>query len=608
MKKLARAPSLWAALLLTLFAIAPFVQPGYFWGANDARHDLFFIQQYTLSWDQGVLFPRWSPDWAFGYGYPFFNLVAPAATFLGAWLYRTLPLTLEGAVEATFILSILISAGGMWLFVRDWLGARAAFVAAVAFVYAPYHLLDLYVRAAMGETLALSLAPLALWATRRATLRPSPAAIVATALAYAAIHLSHNFVALLLTPLLLALALTLAAGRAGARGRITLRGWARGMIAPALGLGLGLGLAAFFVLPALFEFQFVRSDQWYGGYYDFHDHFVYFSQLFDPRWGFGISTPGPDDPISYQLGLAPWALAAAALWRWLQRQTPHRLEIGFWLAVLAAGVFLATAPAAFLWDHAPLVASAQFPWRYLMLAALALSALAGALLPASQPDETIDGWLPALFLAGLLILSSAPFLRVEVLPPPPGGATLAGLMEFQRSSDEMTGMTITAQEVATWSPLADLHMAGLPVANQVDYSLTPQNETLAVDARSHRIDSEVVWVHAGDDTQRVPFYRQWFPGWTATLFDPVSGAEIDRFPLTPAHTRPPYGLLHVPAPAGDHLLRISFENTPIRDLGEWVSRLAALLLLLLSLLAAIQAWGRARPGSGRRFWRPSLPR
>ncbi|MCO6452491.1 MAG: hypothetical protein J5I90_17055 [Caldilineales bacterium] len=593
MKPFYRSASFWMATLLTLFAMAPLLRPGYFWAANDARHDVYFILQYNITWGEGVLFPRWSPDWAFGYGYPFFNLVAPAATFLGTVLYRTLPLTLEGAVEGVFIISVLLSAWGMWFFVRDWLGERAALVAAVAYVYVPYHLLDMYVRAAMGETLALALLPFALWAVRRATLRPSLLNIAGLALSYAAIHLTHNFVALMATPLLLAYAAVLALGVVWSRTgwRAKLAGWVRTILPAIAGLGLGLALAAFFVFPALLEFRFVRSDQWYGGYYNFHDHFVYLAQLFDPRWGFGISTPGPDDPISYQLGLAAFVLAAVAFWGWLRKDSRFRLEIGFWLLALLLGVILTTALAAPLWDFVPFVSSAQFPWRYLALAAVALAALAPAVLVQNPGEESENGrdWLAPVLLAGLLILSSAPYLRTEAVEPPPGGATLAGLMEFERSSDEMTGMTSTAEEVATWSPLADLHMAGLPIDSQVDYSLTPQNETLAVAAREHRVDSETVWVHAGDDNQRVPFYRQWFPGWTATILDPDSGAELDRVALTEADTRSPYGLLNVPVPAGDHLLRISFEDTPIRIISDWLSMLALLALVALAIVGIVSA-------------------
>ena len=36
-------------LLFGLVVISPLLQPGYFWGAHDARHDVYFIQQYGLS-------------------------------------------------------------------------------------------------------------------------------------------------------------------------------------------------------------------------------------------------------------------------------------------------------------------------------------------------------------------------------------------------------------------------------------------------------------------------------------------------------------------------------------------------------------------------------
>ena len=244
-----------------------------------------------------------------------------------------------------------------------------------------------------------------------------------------------------------------------------------------------------------------------------------------------------------------------------------------------------------------MVDSAQFPWRYLTLAVLALAALAPVvLLPRSDDPNPSKPWLMPLVLAGLIILGSAPYLRIETPDPPPGGATLAGLMEFERSSDEMTGMTATATEVAAWSPLADLHMAGMPIENQVDYSLVGENRNLDVDVREHRVDSELVWIHAEGPDQRVPFYRQWYPGWTATILDPDSGAELDRFPLTEADTRAPYGLLDVPVPPGDHLLLISFENTSIRSLSTAVSWIALAALILLFIFAWIMASPQSSKG------------
>ena len=76
-------PYLFVALLLSLFAIGPLMQPGYFWGAHDARSHVYFLFEFNKSIQDGILWPRWGPDWGFGYGYPFWNIYGPLAYYVG---------------------------------------------------------------------------------------------------------------------------------------------------------------------------------------------------------------------------------------------------------------------------------------------------------------------------------------------------------------------------------------------------------------------------------------------------------------------------------------------------------------------------------------------
>ena len=111
-------------LIFALIVIAPLLQPGYFWGAHDARHDVYFIFQYDKSVQDGIWFPRWSPDWTFGYGYPFFIVYGPLATFVGVLFHHFLGLGFEASVKAVLALSIVVSGFAMYGFVRSWLGRR----------------------------------------------------------------------------------------------------------------------------------------------------------------------------------------------------------------------------------------------------------------------------------------------------------------------------------------------------------------------------------------------------------------------------------------------------------------------------------------------------
>ena len=157
-----RDPLLWFTLALTVFAVAPFLLPGYFWGANDARHHVYFLFEYDRLVQDGIWWPRWSPDFAFGYGYPFFNIYGPFSHFLGELLHHFLGFSFVAAVEAVFVVSIVGSAAAMYAYVRTWAGRQAAVVAALVYVYVPYHLLNLYVRGNLAESMALVWLPLCL--------------------------------------------------------------------------------------------------------------------------------------------------------------------------------------------------------------------------------------------------------------------------------------------------------------------------------------------------------------------------------------------------------------------------------------------------------------
>ncbi len=206
-------PYLWLTLALSLFAVAPFAQPGYFWGANDARHHVYFLFEFNRVFADGMWWPRWSPDFAFGYGYPFFNIYGPFSHFLAEGLLLS-GFSYTGAIEAVFGLSVVASAAAMFLFVRDWVGERAGLIAALVYTYMPYHLLVLYVRGNLAESMAFVWLPLALWSFRRAVLgqagwRPAWGWVMGGAVSYAGLMLTSNLVIVLFTPFLAAYILLL---------------------------------------------------------------------------------------------------------------------------------------------------------------------------------------------------------------------------------------------------------------------------------------------------------------------------------------------------------------------------------------------------------------
>jgi hypothetical protein len=646
-------------VLLCAIAAAPLLKPGYFWGAHDARHDVYFIFEYLRGLQGGDWLARWSPDFSWGYGYPFFLIYGPFTSFIGAVLVGFLGFGYTQAVEWLFAAAIIASGLAMYGYVRSWLGRNAALVAAVAYVFLPYRLVEVYVRASLAEYVALMWLPLILWSTRAAfqSTRPiyqstkhrSPfLPLIATALAYAGLMITSNLVALIFTPLLALYCLLLLLNRIDEEQplrRLSRESFfplvanaLRISAAPALGLLLGLLLSAFFWIPALSEGGLVNQEQWYGGYYDPELHFVYPHQLLEPGWGFGISQPGPDDvqqgALSFQLGAAPLALAILALAGLRALPAGRRRELLLLLGWLLLAIFLMLPISIWAWRHVGFVSFAQFPWRWLMIAALPLAALAGsvALLGGRlsrtidpderlgpiarglrQPDSPANNALnlSTLLLALLLILGSYPYLRAETIDPTvqQGPVSPAALMRFQQSSNEMTGAPrwVDLSQRPMWSDMAELYVqADAPplspdagkaeidaaiarqlaaVTSKVDYRLMPQNETLAVWSQELGAAHERLWVHAGAPGQKIVFNIAWFPGWRAYLLDGETGPIVGELPLE--REDGPLARIVVPVPEGEYTILLRFEDTPVRTVGKAVTAVGLVGLLFVAVLAVM---------------------
>ncbi len=599
----------WLALGLTSFAVAPFLLPGYFWGANDARHHVYFLFEYDRLVQDGIWWPRWSPDFAFGYGYPFFNIYGPFSHFLAQLFHTFLGFEFTAAIEAVFVTSILASAAAMYLCVRSWLGRPAALIAAVAYTYAPYHLLNLYVRANLAESVAFVWLPLCLWSARQAVRRPSWRWVAGLAASYAGLMVTSNLVVVLFTPLLAGYVglLWVLYVRFPAAPADRLQQLAR-VAAPLLGGAAGLGLSAAFWLPAFTERQFVRVDQWFDGRYAYRGHFVEWSQYFRPGWGFGASLPGPNDPISFQIGaaLALFALLGLLLaWPLLGRQ---RWEAAFWLAGGVTALLVASSTAAALWELpllGPLLQTAQFPWRWLAITALCASLLAALLgHPQLLPEQQ---HLSLSLLTLLLLLASYPYLRVEIREPAEGPVSLAALMRFQQSADELTGSTAWVQQIPTWSPMADHYIqqeqAGQPVqpvTTKLDYAIFDY-ETFGANSVMHStIGEEIFYFNGRQTAQTLVFNHFYYPGWNAYLLDGEHGQRRQQIPVTPEATGT-LGRMTVQVPPGSGYLLLVFEDTPVRTLGGVLSLTTAGLLLLSGVWHNRRRWpfGIKRKPDGR---------
>lgn len=559
----------------SIFALAPLSAPGYFSAAHDARHSVYFLQMFDQSIRDGAWFPRWAADMVFGYGYPLWLILAPLPFFLGE-AFHLVGFDFVSAVKIVDALAVYFSALTMFLFVARVLNRNAALVAAVAYVYVPYHLVDLYVRAAQAELLSFVFPPLIFWALHRLAEKSDAKNAAFVALAYAGLIFSHISMAALFTPVIGAYGLFLFAQVARPASQAALhprdelrlaisvfrfpRFAFRFLLFSLFSALLAFSIAAIYLLPVLLEQRYLTSDPLVGGFFDYRKHFLNASQLFSPFWGYGYAGESGNDQFSLQLGLLPLFFVFVSLWAARIAAPARKRHIYFFAALLAVLIFAMLPISAALWQpFAGVIAFIQFPWRLHIVAAFALAFLSGAALHAF--DHARDR---AAVIALCLLIVAANYAYTL---PQHSKAVFndAAQMEFEVKDRELLGDTIWTHVRPQDSPLVAQYLRGEPLQKAIALDTGAHVETTR-----HAGSSDDLRVVA-DHPTRILVYTRYFPGWTATL----DGAPLALEPYGEQ------GLILLNAPAGAHEIRLRFEDTPPRQIGAFISIISTMLALVL---------------------------
>ncbi|MBC7258428.1 MAG: hypothetical protein H5T65_04205 [Chloroflexi bacterium] len=563
------------ALLLCVVAGWPLLAS---WGMVETRAGgdspflLVRVHQLVAALKEGVFPVRWMGDAAYGYGYPFFNFYAALPYYIAA-LLKILGFTYVNAIKGAQLLGLLAAGLGAYLLAkRLWPNPWGALLASAAYTFAPFHLVNLYVRGdSLSEFWAFAFYPFVLLTLVRLWEAPSMRRMGVAALAFGGLVMTHNVSALIFSPFVGLLLVYLWFAVRGQR--------LRRLAAAVAALALGLALSAWFWFPALAERDLVHLEVQTTGYFFYGEHFragnlVQRGLLFEYRVD-AAGTP-------FAMGLVQAALAVAgAAWMVVSWARRRRVDGGeLWaLAFVAAATVFITPLSRPLWERIPLLPFAQFPWRFLSVQALAAALVIGRIGDV-RPSRAWIAQGAALLVAVSAILSIQPtYLHVG-----DADITPQWLILYEAFTGNV-GSTVRAEylpQAASPRPYAGEALWGgaapLPRVLDGDASVALVGEKRST-VQTWRVD-----VRSAE--ARLAFQTLYYPGWRAF----VDGREV------PCGAQPGWGAIVVAVPQGSHEVALRFARTGRRLAAEVASLLA--LAACLTLAASGMRWRAWVVGAG----------
>ncbi len=523
-------------------------------GGHDAASGLIRAICMDKYLGDGQILPRWLPDVNFGFGSPMFNFYPPFFYFLSVVLSKVTHNMLL-AMNWVCIILWIVSGIGIYLLAKEFWGRKGGLVSAIAYMYAPYHIQDLYVRGAFAEFSAFAFFPLIILAFYKISKKIEVKYVVLGTLGITSLSLTHNVMSMLFLPVLMSYIVFLSILRKNIY--IFLFNFAMVVV--------GLMMAAFFWLPAFNEKSSLNMLLLVLFHYDFHQHFLSLAQLFNTPWAVN---PEDQTKLPYHVGLFPVILVVVSLGLVIKRFKENKemsLHYLFFLFVTIVAMLFTLPITEIIWEKVILLRCIQFPWRLLAIISFFVSLMAGGIMLINKSKVVSNfiliGVMIVIMLSSAKLISSIKFKNIDQV----------------KIKEHLSELTFLGEGEYTPRWIMKVPTSKLPdkfMFLQGSGTLTEYKKINAVEHTIRVMSFQPAMLCFGS------FY---FPGWEAF----IDGKS------TPLRADNQYGLAVFVVPPGDHLVKMVFRTTPIRQLAVRISWGGLILFIIGLFLIRKSNWSRS---------------
>lgn len=539
---------------LAMFSMVPLLSPGFFPMHDGTQAARVFEMAKSLS--HGMFPVRWVEDLGYGAGYPIFNFYSVLPYYIGGIL-TALGISALDSTKLIFIIALVGSGASMFFLVKEFFGKLGGLVSAIIYLYFPYHAVNVYVRGDLAETSAYVFLPLvflSLFKIHQSNTF-SKNYVVLGSLSIAAVILSHNlssFMLFIFVGIFILASVILTKNK-------------NNLLSYGLMIGLAFLLSAFYSLPAILEMRYTNILSIIGGGSDYRDHFVCINQLWDSPWGFGGSAPTCIDGMSFKLGKLNILLSVFAVGLFLinfKKIKDKLFMISFSLVSLLLSIFLTLEYSSIIW-HLPFMDFLQFPWRFLNFTGLFISLVVGYLI---WQIRKYLGEKISIFICGFIILLTLAY-----------NATLFN----PKTIDDRESNFYTNETYLEWtvSKISDEYLS----RNFAKPSSEENIRESPFDIVRGSGEQEILLNKTQENKSKVNLSEDgtiraniaYFPAWKMFADGRESSYVIKNDGL------------YIHLPKGQHVVTTKFVQTPIEKLGNILS-----LVGLLSIIIVIIPYGK----------------
>lgn len=567
---------LFIVFIITIPAFVSILNNNYFTMHDDQHIARLYLLVTGIQ--QGSLFPRWVDMLGFGHGYPLFNFYPPLIYYVSSVFYF-LGFSLIWSIKLMIISGFLLSATGSYLFIRKMMGRLPAILGSTVYTYFLYHSIMVYVRGALAEFFTLAILPFVFLGLYKLSQKINWQNSIFLAASFSLLILTHPLIAF---PSIIFIGLFFIFLFIMNNDKLKL------LLFSIAGGVLSLGLSAFFWLPSMVERKFTFVDSILTKELaNYQDHYVFLSQLWYSPWGYGGSTKGLSDGMTFQLGKVPILLISLSIifgtFYLLKRKKIDEIlkTYLFILFSLFVSLFMMTEYSSFIWNGISFLWYIQFPWRFLTFVDLFIAIISAYFTYFLK--EILETFIKkySYLIVGLAVAGAVIVTVIKYYPyfKPQNFITTN---DSKRTSFKEIAWRIssTSYEFVPNSVKTMKTSLGTTTLAIRENELMKEPAVIKTGKAKFVVIKNTFEVKEFSIVAETPSLFQLntynFPGWQAVL----DGKEIkieDNNDLK---------LINVLVPKGEHEMSFKFKNTFVRTLGNYIS-VVSLALMLSFLLTSL---------------------